>query len=145
MAITISTLVENTAGTPLTIGEWGQSLLIEADGKKILFDTGPTGMILKNAAALGVDLSTADRIVISHGHYDHTGGLQDVLVKMLESGQHPDGIEVIGHPDIFTPKYFYIKDFIERDIGIPFQRKELEALGARLTSPEIRLSSARAC
>lgn len=131
MAVTVTTLVENTAGTPLTIGEWGQSLWIEADDKKILFDTGPTAMVSRNAAAVGVDLSTADKIVISHGHYDHTGGLKEVLVKMRESGRHPEGIEVIGHPDIFTPKHFYIKDFIERYIGIPFSREELEALGAR--------------
>ncbi len=142
MTVTITTLVENTAGTPLTIGEWGQSLLVEADGKKIIFDTGPTSMISKNAAALGVDLSTVDKIVISHGHYDHTGGLQEVLVKILESGRHPDGIEIIGHPDIFTPKYFYIKDFMERYVGMPLPKEELEALGARfnLTRDPIKLS-----
>jgi 7,8-dihydropterin-6-yl-methyl-4-(beta-D-ribofuranosyl)aminobenzene 5'-phosphate synthase len=131
MPVTITTLVENTSGLPLVVGEWGQSILVEADGKKILFDTGPTGTVLKNAAALGIDLSTIDKIVLSHGHYDHTGGLLDVLIKLKESGKHPDGIEIIGHPDIFSPKHFYIKDFIERSVGIPFKREDLEALGAR--------------
>jgi len=142
MPITVTTLVENTAGSPFTIGEWGQSLLVEADGQKILFDTGPTGMITRNAAALGVDIGSVDRIVLSHGHYDHTGGLQEVLTKILESGKHPDGIEIIAHPDIFTPKHFYIKDLVEKYIGIPFPREELEALGARfnLSEASVKLS-----
>jgi len=142
MPITVTTLVENTAGTPFTIGEWGQSLLVEADGQKILFDTGPTAMITRNAAALGVDIGSVDRIVLSHGHYDHTGGLQEVLTKILESGKHPDGIEIIAHPDVFTPKQFYIKDFVEKYIGIPFPREELEALGGRfnLSKAPVKLS-----
>lgn len=142
MPITVTTLVENTAGTPFTMGEWGQSLLVEADGQKILFDTGPTSMITKNAAALGVDIGSVDKIVLSHGHYDHTGGLQEVLTKILESGKHPGGIEIIAHPDIFTPKHFYIKDLVEKYVGIPFPRKELEALGARfnLTNEPVKLS-----
>ena len=109
---------------------------MEADGQKILFDTGPTAMITRNAAALGVDIGSVDRIVLSHGHYDHTGGLQEVLTKILESGKHPDGIEIIAHPDIFTPKHFYIKDFIEKYVGIPFPREELEALGGRFNLSE---------
>ncbi|MCX5996284.1 MAG: MBL fold metallo-hydrolase [Chloroflexi bacterium] len=142
MPITVTTLVENTAGTPFTIGEWGQSLLVEADGQKILFDTGPTAMIAKNASALGVDIGSVDKIVLSHGHYDHTGGLKEALTKIRESGKHPDGIEIIAHPDIFTPKHFYIKDFIEKYVGIPFPREELEALGARfnLTNEPVKLS-----
>lgn len=142
MTITVTTLVENTSGMPFTIGEWGQSLLVEADGQKILFDTGPTAMISSNAAALGVDIGSVDRIVLSHGHYDHTGGLKEVLTSVHESGKHPDGIEIIAHPDIFAPKHFYIKDFIERYIGIPFTREELEALGGRfnLTDDTVRLS-----
>jgi 7,8-dihydropterin-6-yl-methyl-4-(beta-D-ribofuranosyl)aminobenzene 5'-phosphate synthase len=142
MTITITTLVENTAGNPLVVGEWGQSLLIEADGNKILFDTGPTGMILKNAAAMGADLGSVNKIVISHGHYDHTGGLKDVLIKMRESGQHGNGVEIVAHPDIFTTKHFYIKDFIDRHIGIPFKREELEALGAHfnLSRHPVKLS-----
>ena len=142
MPITLTTLVENTAGIPFTIGEWGQSLLVEADDQKILFDTGPSALITKNAAALGVDIGSVGRIVLSHGHYDHTGGLKEVLTKIRESGQHPDGIEIIAHPDIFTPKHFYIKGFVEKYIGIPFPREELEALGARfnLSEAPVRLS-----
>src|SRR5512137_1874476 len=89
MTVTITTLVENTAGIPHVIGEWGQSLLIEADGKKVLFDTGPSGAIIENARKLNVDLSNIDVIVLSHGHYDHTGGLKDVLTLIKNAGSRP--------------------------------------------------------
>jgi 7,8-dihydropterin-6-yl-methyl-4-(beta-D-ribofuranosyl)aminobenzene 5'-phosphate synthase len=129
MAVTITTLTENTSGSPDIIAEWGQSLFIDADGEKILFDTGPSGLVLKNAGKLGIDLGSVKKIVLSHGHYDHTGGLKEVLIKMRELGGH-DEVEIVGHPDIFGPKYSYIKGIVERYIGIPFPRQELEALGA---------------
>ncbi|MFA5400082.1 MAG: MBL fold metallo-hydrolase [Dehalococcoidia bacterium] len=131
MAITVTTLVENTSGVPTLYGEWGQSLLVEADGLKILFDTGPSGHILDNARTLGIDLSTVHKIVISHGHYDHTGGLKDVLALIQSSGNRPDGIEIIAHPDIFQEKHFYLKGLPAKYIGMPGTRAELEALGAR--------------
>ncbi len=142
MPITVTTLVENTAGVPSLYGEWGQSLLVEADGLRILFDTGPSRHILDNAEKLGIDLSTIDKIVISHGHYDHTGGLESVLVLIKGSGNRPEGIEVIAHPDIFQEKYFHLKGLVTRDIGMPCARAELEALGARfnLSRDPVRLS-----
>lgn len=131
MTVTITTLVENTAGIPFVLGEWGQSLLIEADGKKVLFDTGPSGVILENAKRLNVDLSNTDVIVLSHGHYDHTGGLKDVLTLIKKAGTRPEGIDIIAHPHIFHNKVAYIKGMPHKEIGIPFSRAELEALGAR--------------
>ncbi|MBN1690246.1 MAG: MBL fold metallo-hydrolase [Dehalococcoidia bacterium] len=142
MSVTITTLVENTAGVPNVIGEWGQSLLIEADGKKVLFDTGPSGAILDNARNLNVDLTNIDVIVISHGHYDHTGGLKAVLALIQKAGTRPDGIEIIGHHDIFQHKSVYIKGMEPRYIGSPFSRSELEALGARfnLSDKPVKIS-----
>jgi 7,8-dihydropterin-6-yl-methyl-4-(beta-D-ribofuranosyl)aminobenzene 5'-phosphate synthase len=131
MTVKITTLVENTSGVPHIHGEWGQSLFIETEENTILFDTGASDLIIENAARLGVDLSKIDKIVISHGHYDHTGGLQAVLINLLESGAKPNGIEIVAHPDIFQPKFVHIKDVVTTDIGIPFAREELEALGAR--------------
>jgi len=131
MTVTITTLVENTSGVPSLYGEWGQSLFIEADGLRILFDTGPTRHVIDNANKLSIALETVDKIVLSHGHYDHTGGLKDVLTLIQSSGNKPDGIEVIGHTDIFQEKYFYTKGFPARKISIPFTRAELETLGAR--------------
>jgi len=131
MTVTITTLVENTAGIPSVLGEWGQSLLIEADGKRILFDTGPSGIIIGNAKNLNADLSNIDVIVLSHGHYDHTGGLKDVLNLIRQAGTRPDGVEIIGHHDIFQKKCVYIKGVHHGKADIPFSRSELESLGAR--------------
>jgi 7,8-dihydropterin-6-yl-methyl-4-(beta-D-ribofuranosyl)aminobenzene 5'-phosphate synthase len=57
----------------------GLSILVENDGNRILYDTGKNDGLLKNAEALGVDLSIVDAVVISHGHNDHTGGLMGFL------------------------------------------------------------------
>src|SRR5580658_3898439 len=68
------------------LGEWGFSALVEADGHRILFDTGAhPDVVLKNAQSLGVDLTAVPEVVLSHNHWDHVGGLltlrQSVLVK----------------------------------------------------------------
>src|SRR6185295_6128593 len=58
------------------VGEWGFSALVEADGHRLLFDTGyRPETVLKNAAELGVDLAGVTEVVLSHHHGDHTGGL----------------------------------------------------------------------
>lgn len=71
----ITVLVENTAGNKGLKTEHGLSLYIEALGKKILFDMGQTSLFNENAQTLGIDLSSVDIAVVSHGHYDHGGGL----------------------------------------------------------------------
>ncbi len=95
----ITILCENRSLITRNItGEHGFSALIETGEDTILMDTGQ-GMTLKsNAAALGVNLSDVRKLVISHGHYDHTGGMPDIFPP------HPD-IQLIAHPDIFTEKY----------------------------------------
>ena len=81
----ITMLLENAAaeGTGLA-AEHGLSLYIEAAGRRILFDTGQSDAFAQNAEALGIDLSAVDFAVISHGHYDHTGG----LARFLELNGH---------------------------------------------------------
>lgn len=78
------TLMENTASRPDLACEHGLSLYIEACGKKILFDAGQSDAFIENAAALGVDLKTVDLAILSHGHYDHSGGLK----RFLELNDH---------------------------------------------------------
>jgi 7,8-dihydropterin-6-yl-methyl-4-(beta-D-ribofuranosyl)aminobenzene 5'-phosphate synthase len=121
MGISIITLTENTANFGF-LAEWGISVFVEVDGAKILFDTGLGISAIHNAHILGVDLSSVDRIVLSHGHSDHTGGLRDVLRETSK-------VEVIAHPDIWEPKYGGTVD-ANSFIGIPFRREELESLGA---------------
>ncbi len=77
--VTLKVLIENTALSENFRKEHGLSLYLETDTHKILFDTGKSDQFLANAQALGIDLSEADTAVISHGHYDHTGGLNTFL------------------------------------------------------------------
>ncbi len=105
------------------LAEFGWSVLIEADGKKILFDTGTEFAVPLNAEALGINLSEVDKIVLSHGHIDHTGGLGKVLEKINKK------IEIIGHPEIWSARYNR-SEKEDRFIGIPFRCEQLEAMGA---------------
>ncbi|MBL7166811.1 MAG: MBL fold metallo-hydrolase [Dehalococcoidales bacterium] len=123
MSIRITTLSENTANYGV-IAEWGLSILVEVDETSIIMDTGLSFSVVHNAVRMGVDLTTIDSIVLSHGHTDHTGGLKDVL-------EVKGAVDVIAHPDIWVEKYAQRRQEKERDIGIPFPRQELEELGAR--------------
>jgi len=73
MSASIHVLVD-TQVEPGFISEFGLSLFIEANGRRILFDTGAGEALVPNAALMGIDLDSATDIVLSHGHYDHTGG-----------------------------------------------------------------------
>ena len=78
------TLIENTTcNTGLTC-EHGLSLYIEANGQRILFDAGQTGAFADNAEKMGVDLTKVDMCILSHGHYDHGGGIK----RFLEVNDH---------------------------------------------------------
>lgn len=118
----ITVLSENTVGRPKGLtGEWGLSMLVQTDRSKILFDTGQRGNLLANAAALGVDLKSVDILVLSHGHFDHTGGMQAFLKQR-------GGIPVYAHANLFSRHYSSPGE--PAYIGVPYTRQELEALGA---------------
>jgi 7,8-dihydropterin-6-yl-methyl-4-(beta-D-ribofuranosyl)aminobenzene 5'-phosphate synthase len=126
MEIKITTLAENTAELGY-LAEWGLSMFIEADGVNILFDTGMGIAAVHNAQLYGIDFSKVDKIVLSHGHRDHTGGLREILTRVKKP------VEVIAHPDVWAAKYTSWHKRKEYFSGVPFQRELLESLGARFT------------
>lgn len=120
----ITVICENRSSEMKNIaGEHGFSVLIEKNGTTLLMDTGQ-GMTLKsNARTLGIDFSAIDTLVVSHGHFDHTGGLTDVFPVR-------PGIRLIAHPDIFAPKYAEHKTPqhpVYAYIGIPFTQAHIES------------------
>ena len=121
--VKITVLCENTAAVPLGItGEHGFAALIEKDGEKLLLDTGQGLSLLNNARALQINLAEVKRVVLSHGHYDHTGGLPQFLVP-------PRGVEIIAHPDVFDTKHAEIDSpfgKVKIFIGMRFSRMWLE-------------------
>jgi 7,8-dihydropterin-6-yl-methyl-4-(beta-D-ribofuranosyl)aminobenzene 5'-phosphate synthase len=99
MVTRITTLVENTAGEHLALrNEHGLSFCVETSGKKIIFDCGQSGAFIKNAEQLRIDLHDVAFVVLSHGHYDHSGGLRS-LVDITTS------FELIVGKGFFKDKY----------------------------------------
>ena len=78
------TLIENTTADENLVCEHGLSLYIEVSGQRILFDAGQTGAFADNAEKMGVDLTQVDLCILSHGHYDHGGGIK----RFLEVNDH---------------------------------------------------------
>lgn len=111
-SLKVSLLSENTAGGHGIHGEHGLAFWIECVGQRILFDTGQGLVLSENAAVMNVDLAFVDAIVLSHGHYDHTGGLAQVLA----AARRP--LPVYAHPGALAAKY-RATDVGVRDIGMP--------------------------
>jgi len=110
MGTRITILVDNKAGEGLA-SEHGLSLWIETEGKRILFDTGQGPALESNARALGIDVAETDILVLSHGHYDHAGGIAYVIARAQD-------VDVYCHPGVVQPRYA-IRDGKARSIGIP--------------------------
>jgi 7,8-dihydropterin-6-yl-methyl-4-(beta-D-ribofuranosyl)aminobenzene 5'-phosphate synthase len=125
MTCRITILCDNTVG-PLsgTLGEHGFAALVEWDGDSLLFDTGQGETLLHNALRMNRDLHKVAQVALSHGHYDHTGGLLPLLRTC-------GGKEVFAHPGVFARRY-RVKDTGESTaIGIPYDEAYLRGLGAR--------------
>lgn len=125
MSIKLTILCENSVEKPSPfglLGEYGFSCLVETADGRYLFDTGGGLTISNNADRLGINLSRLDGIILSHGHFDHTGGLKQVLEKT-------GPIAVYAHPDLFNRRFSSHGGSL-RDISIAWNRKELEVLGA---------------
>lgn len=108
----ITVLAENTTRRADLLAEHGLALWIDADGHRVLFDTGQGKVLRHNARKLQIPLDTAETVAISHGHFDHTGGLKDIL-------ETNEQISVCLHPAALERKYAREKTPPHRDIGIP--------------------------
>ena len=109
MEFRITTLVENCVYGKGLCAEHGLSLHIQAGERKVLLDTGASDLFVRNARILGIDLTTIDYLVLSHGHNDHTGGLRYFMNANKKA-------EIICKKEIFQHKY---KNEIENGIAHP--------------------------
>lgn len=106
----VTSIIENTSNIGLHV-EHGLSLYIERnEGQKVLFDMGLSGMFARNAEVLGLSIADVDFAVVSHGHYDHGGGLKTFFLENSKAN-------VYIHKDAFQPHYS-LRDTGMRFIGI---------------------------
>ncbi len=121
MTIEILLLVEDTAHRLSLRGEHGISMLIKTDKVKILFDAGQSSLFLSNANLLNEDLSDLEHVVLSHGHYDHGGGLA-ALADLT------GGFTLYTHPLALETKFSDNREKSRR-ISLPLSASELEKKG----------------
>lgn len=122
VTVAIDNCVPIGASVPF-LGEHGLSMLFETQDQRLLLDAGQSSAIVHNLGLLGVSPTSIDLIAISHGHYDHTGGLYPLLTQARKS------LPLYLHEDAFRPRYA-VSGGQRKFIGIPHRREQLAALGA---------------
>lgn len=128
--VTITVLADNTVAVSGWLGEHGLAVWIDTGEHSLLFDTGQGAVLSHNASALRMNLDAVDTIVLSHGHYDHIGGLPDVL----RVAERP--VTVHAHPQALLSKYLCDKSGA-RLIGMtPETRTMLSGNRCRLVPSE---------
>ena len=130
MELTI--LVDNYASRGQTCrGEHGASFYVEDGDIRLLLDMGQSDLLLENAEKLGIDLHGLTHVVLSHGHYDHAGGLRP-LAERVGIAQ----AELIAHPDCFLTRRKG-----QKNMGAPYTAREIESLTrCRFTREPRRIS-----
>jgi 7,8-dihydropterin-6-yl-methyl-4-(beta-D-ribofuranosyl)aminobenzene 5'-phosphate synthase len=114
---TITLLCENTARGAGILGEHGLAFWIDTGAHRVLFDTGQGMALAHNAARLAVDFSRADAVVLSHGHFDHVGGLETALAAAPKA-------PLFLHPCAVEPKFTGTDPAVARRISTPFVESE---------------------
>lgn len=134
MKLTI--LVDNQTYHPDCCAEWGLALFAESGDRKILFDTGASDMFAGNAKKVGVDLAEAEALIISHGHYDHTGGIEAFI-------QANQTAPIYVHKEAFDEFYGMTSEEIDDyNCGILWSDALKEMLKPRLRLTEQRVQIA---
>jgi 7,8-dihydropterin-6-yl-methyl-4-(beta-D-ribofuranosyl)aminobenzene 5'-phosphate synthase len=135
----ITTLIENTKEKDSNlINEHGLSILIEVDNKKILFDTGASASFINNAKDLNISLKDIDHILLSHGHYDHCGGLRNFLDEYNPDCTlhlHKDFFKVCDKSYLNDENNVFSNDTCEkyRYIGIDFDENYIGSKNAEIS------------
>lgn len=127
MSCNITILCENTVPTPGLLGEHGFAAYVETPDANILFDTGQGFGLIQNALRLQKDLRQVSQVVLSHGHFDHTGGL---LAFLNLRGP----CDIAAHPDVLSERFRWMpagKEEKPVSIGIPWREAYLTTRGAR--------------
>lgn len=115
--VKVTIVVDNVSLNELKT-EHGLSLYLETPKSRVLFDTGQGSTVVENAEALNIDLTRLNMLVLSHGHYDHTGGVADVLRLAKKA-------KLYSHPGIIHPRYS-IRHEVAKTIQLP--EKSLAAI-----------------
>jgi len=108
--LSITILCENTVGKTGLLGEHGLSFYVQAGKETLLFDTGGGYTLFHNSAKLNISLSSIDYLVLSHGHYDHTGGMKKLFKVATVQ-------KFFAHPNVFRKRYIKDSDGEIREIG----------------------------
>ena len=121
-----SFLIENKTDNPGIVAEHGLCIYIEAHGRKLLFDAGATDLFVNNAKEMKVDLEAVDYVIISHGHYDHTGG---VPAFCRQNSKAP----IYLHRNAFRKSYGYENGVMDKETcGIMWSDEEYDEIEDRI-------------
>ena len=122
MKVSVRILVENTTMKAALRAEYGFSALVEVDGRKFLYDTGSRDALLYNAEALRMPVEECEGVIISHGHFDHTGALMAAVQKWKLK-------KLYAHSNLFAERYSVDAPDKLREISCVFTEQELQAAG----------------